>query len=157
MNKDILKTIYFARFDSLINYASIIWGQNINALILIFGDKTLIFFLLEKKAIRTINFEERHAHTNPLFHISDILKFLTSNYVHNKLPSVFNNWFTFSSNFHQHETFFTTKGHFKVPSVKTTFNEKVVITRNDIPRITKDVLLNSFSLSKLKLFLNMFF
>ena len=149
MNKDILKTIYFARFDSLINYASIIWGQNINAI------KRL--FLLEKKAIRTINFEERHAHTNPLFHISDILKFLTSNYVHNKLPSVFNSWFTFSSNFHQNETFFTTKGHFKVPSVKTTFNGKVVITRNDIQRITKDVLLNSFSLSKLKLFLNMFF
>ena len=88
---------------------------------------------------------------------------LISNYVHNKLPSIFNNWFTFSSCFYQYETPFATKGHFKVPSVKRTSYGKgtitimVVKTWDDIEKKTKDVLLNSFSPTKLKLFLNKFF
>ena len=49
VNKGILKAIYFAMFDSHINYASIIWGQNVNTI--------NRFFLLQKKAIRTINFK----------------------------------------------------------------------------------------------------
>ena len=86
---------------------------------------------------------------------------LISNYVHNKLPSIFNNWFTFSSCFYQYETPFATKGHFKVPSVKRTSYGKgtitimVVKTWDDIEKKTKDVLLNSFSPTKLKLFLTL--
>ena len=31
VNKHILRTIYFTNFDSHINYANLIWGQNLNA------------------------------------------------------------------------------------------------------------------------------
>ena len=59
VNEGILKSIYFVLFDSHINCASIIWGRNITTINRL--------FLLQKKAIRTINFKERRAHTNPLF------------------------------------------------------------------------------------------
>ena len=127
VNKGILKSIYFALFDSHINYASIIWGQNINTINRL--------FLLQKKAIRTINFKERRAHTNPLFKNSNILKLhdkikianclLISSYVHNKLPSIFNNWFTFSSNFHQYETSLPQKIILKFQVLKQLLMEKV--------------------------------
>ena len=55
-------------FDSHIKYGSVIWGQIIN--------RTNIFFLLQKEAIRTINFKERRAYTSPLFQNSNILKLL---------------------------------------------------------------------------------
>ena len=43
VNKHILRTIYFAIFDSHINYANLIWGQNLHALsrILILQKKVL--------------------------------------------------------------------------------------------------------------------
>ena len=134
--------------DSHITYASIIWGKNI--------DTINRLFLLQNKAIRTINFKERCAQTNALFQNYDIIKlsdriksanrFMISNYVHIKLPSIFNNWVTFSSNFHQYETCFVIKGHLKVPSVKTTscgngvHYSSVIKTWNDIEKIT--VLMN---------------
>ena len=83
---------------------------------------------------------------------------LISNYACNKLPSIFNNWFIFSSNFHMYETSFVIKSHLKAPSAKTTSYRKGAITSsdiktwNDIQKITYDVLLNSFNLTKLKFF-----
>ena len=80
---NILKSIYFAPFDSHINYTSIIWGQNINTI--------NCLFLIQKKAIRTFNFKERHAHTNPLFQNSNILKPPDRVKIANYLPAIFNN------------------------------------------------------------------
>ena len=48
VNKHILRTIYFAIFDTHINYANLIWGQNLNAM-----DRIVI---LQKKALRIMNF-----------------------------------------------------------------------------------------------------
>ena len=119
---------------------------------------TMPLLLLQQKAIRKTDFKERRADTNPLFENSNIFKLadnikiasclLISYYVHNKLPYVFNNWFTFSSNFYQYGTSFATKVHLKVPSVKITSYGKgaitsmVIKTWNNIWKITKDILLN---------------
>ena len=51
VNKHILRTIYFAIFDSHINYANLIWGQNLHALSRI--------SILQKKALRVTNFQSR--------------------------------------------------------------------------------------------------
>ena len=66
VNKHILRTIYFAIFDSHINYANLIWGQNLHSLSRI--------IILQKKALRIMNFQSRDSHSSPLFRSNHILK-----------------------------------------------------------------------------------
>ena len=49
VNRHILRTIYFVIFDTHLNYANLIWGQNLNAAskIVILQKKALIIFSLE--------------------------------------------------------------------------------------------------------------
>ena len=65
VSPNVLKSIYYAIFESRIDYACIIWGQNstINGL-----------YILQKKALRIINFKDRNAHSSPLFHYFKIIK-----------------------------------------------------------------------------------
>ena len=111
VNANILKSIYYALFESHINYACIIWGPlYINRL-----------YILQKKALRIINFKERNARSSPLFHYSKIIKIadkvnienclFINKYTNNKLPSIFTNWFTFSSTSHNYQTPFASKGN----------------------------------------------
>ena len=72
VNKHILRTIYFAIFDSHINYANLIWGQNLHALSRI--------IILQKKALRIMNFQSRDSHSSPLFKSNHILKFEDKKY-----------------------------------------------------------------------------
>ena len=51
VNKLTLRTIYFAIFDSHINYANLVWGQNLHLL-----SRTII---PQKEALRTMNFQSR--------------------------------------------------------------------------------------------------
>ena len=51
VNKHTLRTIYFAIFDSHINYVNLIWGQNLHALSRI--------IILQKKALRIMNSQSR--------------------------------------------------------------------------------------------------
>ena len=62
-----LKAIYFAIFDSHINYANLIWGQNSNF--------KLRVTTLQKKALRIINSQPKNSHLGPLFKQNNILKF----------------------------------------------------------------------------------
>ena len=55
----ILKSIYYAIFDCHLKYANTVWGQNRNSM------NRLI--MLQKKALRIMNFGCRNAHSNPLF------------------------------------------------------------------------------------------
>ena len=59
VNFSTLKSIYFAIFDSYINYANFIWGQNLNS--------TFRIVTLQKKAIRIINNQPRNSHSSLLF------------------------------------------------------------------------------------------
>ena len=49
VNRDILRTIYFPIFDTHLNYANLIWGQNLNA-----ASRIVI---LQKKALRIFSLE----------------------------------------------------------------------------------------------------
>ena len=62
----ILRSIYFAIFDSYLSYCCLVWAQNISSI------KQIP--ILQKKAVRIINFQPRNSHTSPLFKQNFILK-----------------------------------------------------------------------------------
>ena len=107
VNKLTLRTIYFAIFDSHINYANLIWGQNLHSLSRI--------IILQKKALRIMNFQSRDSHSSPLFKSNHILKLedkilienilFINKSLSNLLPAIFKNWFTFCSDVHNYQTF----------------------------------------------------
>ena len=66
VNFNTLKSIYFAIFDSHINYTNLIWGQNVHSAFRI--------ATLQKKAIRIINNQPRNSHSSLLFKKSNILR-----------------------------------------------------------------------------------
>ena len=72
VNKLTLRTIYFAIFDSHINYANLIWGQNQHALSRI--------IILQKKALRIMNFQSRDSHSSPLFRSKILIENTYRNY-----------------------------------------------------------------------------
>ena len=106
VNKHILRTIYFAIFDSHINYVNLIWGPNLNAVSRI--------IILQKKGLRIMNFQSRDSHSIPLFKSNNILKredkILIENiiFIHksfnNLLPPIFKSWFIFCSDIHNYQT-----------------------------------------------------
>ena len=95
VNINTLKTIYYAIFDSHINYTNVIWAQNLNAVNRV--------SILQKKALRIISFQPRDCHSKTLFKKQILFKFedkvelenvlLVSKYFNNILPAIFNNWF----------------------------------------------------------------
>ena len=102
----ILRSIYFAIFDSYLSYCSLSWAQNCSNIQQI--------VILQKKTIRIINFQPRNSHTSHLFKQSSILKFqdkiclenilFISESLNNLSSSVFNTKFRFSSDQHNYET-----------------------------------------------------
>ena len=63
----IFKSIYFAIFDSYLFYCCLVWAQNCSTIQQI--------LILQKKAVRIINFQPKNSHTSPLFKQNFILKF----------------------------------------------------------------------------------
>ena len=84
--------MYFAVFESLLNYCSLAWSQNCNAI------NRLV--ILQKDALRIINFQGRNSPSSARFKKSFILKFsdkvtlentlFVSKSINNLLPSRFN-------------------------------------------------------------------
>ena len=60
------RSVYYAIFGSHLCYASLVWAQNTNSV------KRL--YLLQKKFLRIMFFQNRNSHTGPLFKVSKILK-----------------------------------------------------------------------------------
>ena len=97
---------YFAIFVSYLSYGCLVWAQNFSSI-----KQTLI---LQEKAVRIINFQRRHSHASPLFKQNFILKiqdkiflesiFFVSKSLNNLSSSIFNTWFSFSSDQHHYET-----------------------------------------------------
>ena len=95
----ILRSIYFAIFDSYLFYCCLVWAQNRGTIQRI--------AILQKKAARIINFQPRNSHTSPLFKQNFILKFqdkiclenilFVSKSLNNLTPSIFSTWFSFPS------------------------------------------------------------
>ena len=92
---EILRSIYFAIFDSYLSYCCLAWTQNCSTVQRI--------IILHKKPIRIINFQPRNFHTSPRLKQKAILKFqdksclenifFISKSLNNLSPSVFNTWF----------------------------------------------------------------
>ena len=86
-----------------------------------------------------------------------------SRFVNFNLPSIFNHWFTFSSDSHNYETSSSSKGLLKVKAVKTKKygREAMIINAisswNNIQKIISSHLLCHLSYSKLKSLLVKYF
>ena len=101
----ILRSIYFAIFDSYLSYCCLVWAQNCS---------TIQLIIIFKKAIRIINFQQRNFHTSPLFKQNSILKFqdkiclekilFINKSLNNSSSSIFNTWFSFASDQRNYET-----------------------------------------------------
>ena len=106
VDRHILRTNYFAIFDTNFNYANLIWGKNLIAMSRI--------VILQKKALGIMNFQSRNFHSSPLFTSNHILKLedkilienilFTNKSLNNLLPPIFKNWFTFCSDVHNYQT-----------------------------------------------------
>ena len=119
-------TIYFAIFDTHINYSNLIWGQNINAVIRV--------VTLQKKTLRIMNFQSRDSHSSPSFKFNRILKLedkiLIENILfinklfNNLLPTIFKSWFIFCCDIHNYQTVSSTSDKIFKPSYRTDSFEK---------------------------------
>ena len=110
----ILKSIYFAIFDSYLSYCCLAGAQNRSTI-----QRILI---LQKKAVRIINFQPKNSHTSPLFKQNFFIKFqdkiclenvlfVSKSLINNLTPSAFSTWFSFSSDQHNYETSSSTQGN----------------------------------------------
>ena len=85
----ILRSIYFAIFDSHLSYCCLVWAQNFSSI------KRIL--ILQKKAVRIINFQPRNSHTSPLLKFQDKVCLenilFVSKSSNNLSPSIFNTSF----------------------------------------------------------------
>ena len=98
-----LRNIYYAIFDSHLPYSCIEWAQNINTV------NRLI--ILQKKALRIMNFNNQLFHSSPLFSENNILKFIdkitleniffVNKSINRQVPPIFFDWFTFLGDLHR--------------------------------------------------------
>ena len=96
----------------MISYCSLIWVQYFRTI-----ERIVI---LQKTAVKIINFQPRNFHTSPLFKQSSVLQFqdktclenilFVSRVVSKLIPSDFNTWFSFSSDQHNYETWSSKQG-----------------------------------------------
>ena len=99
----ILRSIYFAIFDSCLSYFCFVRAQNCSTI------QRIVILQKKEKAVRIINFQPRNFHTSPLFKQNFILKFqdkifldnifFVSKSLNNLTPSVFSTSFSFFSFF----------------------------------------------------------
>ena len=128
VNFNTLKSIYFAIFDSHINYANLIWGQNLNS-----SFKTVT---LHKKAIRIKNNQPRNSDSSLFFKKSSIQKFedkillnntiFISKSINNLLPPIFKNWLFFCSDIHKYDTVSSSADKLFKPSYRTDYCGKKI-------------------------------
>ena len=120
--KQELKSIYYAIFSSHLYYGLQIWGQR----------KTSEFnklIKLKNRALRIKNFENFEIDSSPLFKESKIIKLenmvdfqnclFLHDYLNNRLPKCFNNYFKTVNNVHSHSTHRSRVGCIYQPRVAT--------------------------------------
>ena len=165
VNESTLKSIYYSIFESNFNYASVVWAQKINS--------SSRLFLLQKKAIRIINFANWNSHTDPLFYASKIIKFFDKISIDNccficksflnLLPPLFANWFVFASSTHSHSLRSADLGILKIPPYNTmshgrfSFKINAIYTWNNLQHQLKNLQLFSLKPNNLKSILKNYF
>ena len=121
--KNILRSIYFGIFPSILTYGCQIWGQ-------IKSNHFIRLERLHNKAIRIINFASMGDSVTPLYKVSKILKLsdiirllnvlLVFDDVNDKLPPALKNTFHLTANSHYYPTRGSVNLQVSIPSVKTT-------------------------------------
>ena len=121
VNSKILRSIYFANFESHLNYSSLVWAQHSSSI--------KCFIILQKKALRIINFKPWNCQTSLSFTENVILKLIdkvqlenilfVNKCINNFLPPIFNDWFTFASAQHTYQTSSSTKEKLFQPPIMT--------------------------------------
>ena len=76
-----------------------------------------------------MNFKDQLFHSSLLFSSNNILKFcdkitlenilFISKSINRQVPSIFNDWFTFSRNLHRYETCWSATNHLNIPTFRT--------------------------------------
>ena len=126
VNSEILRSTYFAIFHSHLNYVCIAWGLTR------FPQQKVS--ILQKKALRIMNFAPFNAHTTPLFKNCNILKFadiinvesciFINNCFNRDYFSIFNENFKLVSVIHSYNTRSVRNGLLFVPSYNSQIWEK---------------------------------
>ena len=134
VNMKTLRNIYYAIFDSHLTYSCIVWAQNINTV------NRLI--ILQKKALRIMNFKDQLFHSSPLFSENNILKFIdkitlenilfVNKSINRQVPPIFYDWFTFSGDLHRYETCWSVTDHLIIPTFWTQKCGRFSITASTI-------------------------
>ena len=130
VNKEILRTIYFAIFYSYLTCVTTVWGQTR------IPQKRIT--VLQKKALRIMSFAPFNSHSSSYFHDYNILKFcdiinteacaFINNCFNSNTFSVFAERFKLISESHAHNTRSSSKGLLFVPSYNTSrFGRKSII------------------------------
>ena len=128
---------------------------------------------MQEKAVRIIYFQLRNFHTSPLFKQNFILKFqdkiclenilFVSKTLNNLSPSIFNTWFSFSSDQHNCETSSSTQGNLIKLFYKTNRYGRYSITVsaveswNKIQKQLKSILYKDLSSNKIKTLVTNFY
>ena len=135
----ILRSIYFAIFDCYLSYCCLAWAQNCSNFQLI--------IILQKRLLELLIFNQ--------VCLENIL--FISKSLNNLSPSVFNTWFSFSSDQHNYETSSSTQGNLIKLFYKTKRYGKYSITVsaveswNKIQKQLKYLLLRDLSPNKIKI------
>ena len=138
----VLKNIYFAFIHSHINYAILNWGSaapsNLEPI-----------KVSMRKAVRLMAFQQRDAHSEPLFQQFNILNFddlyrlEVAKYMHdishNKLQQSFQSLFSLAKERHNTVTRQATDNKFSLPLVQTNYGKRFITffgvkTWNNIPK-----------------------
>ena len=107
VSANLLRTVYFAIFDSYLCYGCQVWGQNKNA-------STKEIASIQDKALRIISFKDCSPATGPLYHKKKNIKFfdlisfynclLIAENLNKNLPLPFSGYFTYMVDVHNHNT-----------------------------------------------------
>ena len=153
-----LRSIFcFAIFEFNLNYCSLAWAQNYNAI------NHLV--ILQKKKLRIMNYQPQNSHNSPLavlkfkdkINLENIL--FISKSINNLLPSLFNNWFVFSSDTHKYNTSWSSNDKLQKYSYRTnTYGKNSIIISaieswNNSQNNLKTISLRLLTSSKIKLLL----
>ena len=124
VSPNLLRTVYYAIFDSYVRYGFEIWAQNKNA-----GPNEI--YALQDKALRVMSFKDRNIPPGPLYNEKKIIKFFNlvmhynclfiADHLNQNVTSSFGGYFTYMADHHNHNTGGSLKKLVNVPLSKTTF------------------------------------
>ena len=121
VSANLLRTVYYAIFDSYLQYGCEVWGQNKN-------DSANEISRFQDKALR-ISFKDRNAVARPLYNEKKIIRFFdlvtfynclfVAGHLNQNVPSSFGEYFIYMANRHNNNT----RGTVRKLSVKQPFME----------------------------------